>query len=125
MSAPVISKSAIEGVVADVVADTVRQVAAGREPTAAGIAFKAAQAGKAVSEDPRIAPALEPVSRLQSETIRGIVIAAGAPLIVALCRVAGVEVADGDAATIVTTLISLAGAAYAWYGRETTTRPLA
>lgn len=77
-----------------------------------------------VAADPRIAPALTPVSRLESQTLRGVAIATGAPLLVALGRMAGVEVVEGEAVSLLSTLVSLAGAAYAWYGRETTTRPL-
>lgn len=97
----------------------------GEIPSATDVATKARQVAQEVTTDPKIAPALVPVSRFDSQTIRGIVIAAGVPLVVALMRVAGVEIAEGDAATIVSTVVSLAGAAYAWYGRETTTRPLA
>lgn len=86
---------------------------------------QARRVAEEVTADPRLAPALTPVRRLESQTLRGIVIAAGAPLLIALGRLSGVEIAEGDAATVVATLLSLAGAAYAWFGRETTTRPLA
>ncbi|MFD1702192.1 hypothetical protein ACFSCV_04165 [Methylopila henanensis] len=78
-----------------------------------------------VVADPRIAGALKPVPAFESQTLRGVAIAAGAPLLVALGRLAGVEIAEGDAAIVVSTLVSLIGAAYAWRGRATTTRPLA
>lgn len=77
-----------------------------------------------VAHDPRILPGITPVSRLESQTLRGIAIAAGAPLLMALGRLFEIEIAEGDAALAISTLASLAGAAYAWYGRETTTRPL-
>lgn len=77
---------------------------------------------KRVVTDPAIAPTLEPISRMKSETLQGIVVAAAAPLVVAGLKAAGVEIADSDAANIIATLITLAGAVWAWYGRETATR---
>jgi hypothetical protein len=115
MSASVITKATLTAAIGAAVANV-----AHLPPSQA-----AEQAKAIVLSDPAIAKATTPISRLQSETIRGIVIAAGAPLIMALGRLAGVEIVEGDAATVVSTLISLAGAAYAWYGRETTSRPLA
>lgn len=109
---------------ADVVTEAAAAVIAeGGAPDAA--AEWARRLASAVVDDPRLAPALTPVPRFESQTLRGIVIAAGAPLLIALGRLSGVEIAEGDAATVVATLLSLAGAAYAWFGRETTTRPLA
>ncbi|GLK81434.1 hypothetical protein [Methylopila turkensis] len=78
-----------------------------------------------VVADPRIAGALKPVPPFESQTLRGVAVAAGAPLLVALGRLAGVEIAEGEAAIVASTLVSLIGAAYAWRGRATTTRPLA
>ncbi|RXF75441.1 hypothetical protein [Hansschlegelia zhihuaiae] len=119
-----ITRPKLERVVADVVASALRETAAAQPPSAGRIVTKASQAAADVARDPRIAPALAPVSRFDSQTIRGLVIAAGAPLLVAIGRLAGVEIAQGDAATALSTLVSLAGAAYAWHGRATTTRPL-
>jgi hypothetical protein len=119
-----ITRPKLERVVADIVANALRETAEAPPPSAARIAAKASQAAADVARDPRIAPALAPVSRFDSQTIRGLVIAAGAPLLVALGRFAGVEIAEGDAAAALSTLVSLAGAAYAWRGRATTTRPL-
>lgn len=115
-----ITAARLKDAVADVAATAIAEAA----PAGAALA-KARRIAEAVAADPRLAPALQPVSRLESQTIRGIVIAAGAPLLVALGRLAGLEIVEGDAATVVSTLLSLAGAAYAWIGRETTTRPLA
>lgn len=120
-----ITRPKLENVVAEIVVDKLREVSSAPEATNARLVLKATQAAAEVTRDPRIAAALEPVSRLESQTIRGIVIAAGAPLLVAFGRLLGLEMAEGDAAVAVSTLVSLAGAAYAWYGRETTTRPLA
>ena len=119
-----ITKSKLQSVVADVAAGVIREAAVAGEATPGKAIAKARRVADEVVADPRIAPALDPVPRLKSQTLRGILIAAGAPLVVALARLAGVELAEGDAATAVSTLLSLAGAAYAWYGRETTTRPL-
>lgn len=118
-----ITRSKLQAVVADAASEVLRD--AWLAPSTPGKTLASARrlAGEVIA-DPRIAPALEPVSRLQSQTLRGIVVAAGAPLLVALGRLAGVEIVEGEAATVVSTLVSLAGAAYAWYGRETTTRPL-
>lgn len=120
-----ITRPKLENVVADVAAEIIRDSALGGVATPGRTLADARRVASQVVADPRIAPALAPVSRLESQTIRGIVIAAGAPLLVALGRLAGIEIVEGDAATLVSTLASLAGAAYAWYGRETTTRPLA
>lgn len=118
-----ITRSRLEAVVSDAAASALREAAL--SGTTPGKAMAGAhKLAEEISADPRIAPALAPVSRLQSQTLRGIAIAAGAPLLVALGKALGVPVAEGAAAEIVSTLVSLAGAAYAWYGRETTTRPL-
>ncbi|WP_020185884.1 hypothetical protein [Methylopila sp. 73B] len=115
-----ITRSKLADVVAEAAASA---LAKGAEPGQAQA--QARRVAEDVVGDPRLAPALTPVPRLESQTLRGIVIAAGAPLLIALGRLSGVEIAEGDAATVVATLLSLAGAAYAWFGRETTTRPLA
>lgn len=109
---------------AEVVADAAA-VALAERALPGGALAEARRVAEDVTADPRLARALEPISRFESQTLRGIVIAAGAPLLIALGRLSGVEIAEGDAATVVATLLSLAGAAYAWFGRETTTRPLA
>jgi len=119
-----ITKSKLQSVVADAAAGIIREAAVVGEATPGKAIAKARRVADEVVADPRIAPALDPVPRLKSQRLRGVLIAAGAPLVVALARLAGVELAEGDAATAVSTLVSLAGAAYAWYGRETTTRPL-
>lgn len=118
-----ITRSILQTAVTEAAAAVIRG-AATAVATPSQAAAAAEQVASDVVADPRLAPALEPVSPLQSQTIRGIVIAAGAPLLVALGRAFGVEIVDGDAATLVSTAISLAGAAYAWRGRKTTTRPL-
>lgn len=115
-----ITEARLRDVVADVAAGVIAEAA-----TPGAALVRARQVAADVVADPRLAPALKPVSRFESQTIRGIVIAAGAPLVVALARLAGVEIVEGEAVTVVATLLSLAGAAYAWFGRETTTRPLA
>lgn len=120
-----ITRSRLEAVVADAASVALRDAALPGQATAGKAIAGARRLAEEVAADPRIAPALEPVSRLQSQTLRGIAIAAGAPLLVALGKALGVPVAETSAAEIVSTLISLLGAAYAWYGRETTTRPLA
>ena len=120
-----ITKPRLQDVVAEAAAAALREAARSPEPSPGATLTRARDVAKTVSADPRIAPALEPVSRLRSQTLRGVVIAAGAPLLVALGRLGGVEIVEGDAATLLSTLVSLLGAAYAWYGRETTTRPLA
>lgn len=120
-----ITRFKLETVVADVAAQALRDAAATGAATPGKALAGARRIASEVAADPRIAPALEPVSRLESQTLRGIVIAAGAPLLVALGRQFGLDLAEGDAAVVASTIVSLAGAAYAWYGRETTTRPLA
>ena len=119
-----ITRPKLEAVVAEAAADIIRDAAVSGGQTAGKTLASARRLAGEVVADARIAPALTPVSRFDSQTLRGVVIAAGAPLIVALGRLAGVEIVEGDAATALSTLVSLAGAAYAWYGRETTTRPL-
>ncbi|PZQ16964.1 MAG: hypothetical protein DI565_06125 [Ancylobacter novellus] len=119
-----ITRPKLEAAVAEAAAAALQAAARdGAQPTGRTLANARALAEE-VARDPRLAPALEPVSRFGSQTLRGVVIAAGAPLLVALGRALGVPVAESAAAEIVSTLVSLAGAAYAWYGRETTTRPL-
>lgn len=86
-----------------------------------------------VIADPAIAPALKPVSRLASETLQGITAAGVAQLlnltgaVKSLVIVAGWFGRSWDAdqvATVLTTALTVAGLAWAWYGRETTSRPL-
>jgi hypothetical protein len=101
---------------ADVVESAVRALPASATPE---------EVAKRVTSDPAIAPALKPISRVRSETLQGIVAAGIAPTVVILGKWAGVELVEGDVAQVVATLIMLAGLAWAWYGRETTTRPLA
>ncbi|MFC3692017.1 hypothetical protein [Chenggangzhangella methanolivorans] len=115
-----LTRSRLEAAVADAAADALGEAAV---PTGKAMAG-ARRLAESVSADPRVAPALEPVSRLKSQTLRGVAIAAGAPLVVALGKALGAPIAESAAAELVSTLVSLAGAAYAWYGRETTTRPL-
>lgn len=119
-----ITRPKLKAVVAEAAAEIIRDAAVSGGQTAGKTLASARRLAGEVVADERIAPALTPVSRLDSQTLRGVVIAAGAPLLVALGRAAGVEIVEGDAATALSTLVSLAGAAYAWYGRETTTRPL-
>lgn len=119
-----ITREKLESAVADAAAGVIREaVIAGAATPGKAIANARRVAAEVVADD-RVAPALEPVSRLRSETLRGVVVSAGAPLVAGLGRLMGFEMMDGDAATVISTLVSLLGAAYAWYGRETTTRPL-
>jgi hypothetical protein len=87
-----------------------------------------------VTSDPAIAPALKPVSRLASETIQGIATAGAAQILNATGIVKTLVIAAGwfgqtwnadDVSTVLTTVITIIGLAWAWYGRETTSRPLA
>jgi hypothetical protein len=125
MSPRSITRPKLENAIVDAAAGVIREAALAGAATPGAALATARRVADDVVADPRIAPALEPVRRFESQTLRGIAAAAGAPLLVALGRLAGVELAEGDAATAVATLVSLIGAAYAWYGRETTTRPLA
>lgn len=107
-----------------VAAQTAVEAAVAASPNSSPKAI-AARATEQILADPVIQNATTPISRLQSQTIQGIVVAAAAPLVMLLARKAGVDLAEGDGAVIVSSLITLAGAAYAWWGRETTSRPLA
>lgn len=93
-----------------------------------------AEVANRVTADPAIAHALEPISRLSSQVIQG-VSGIGA---VQLLNVFGVTetlvIAAGwfgqtwnadEVSTVATTIVTIVLAAYAWYGRETTSRPLA
>ncbi|HVI28879.1 hypothetical protein [Hansschlegelia sp.] len=108
----------------DVVESAVRNL----PPTAAP-----AEVAKRVVTDPAIAPALKPVSRLASETIQGITAAGAAQLLQMTGLAKSLVIAAGwfgqtwnadDVSTVATTAITLIGLAWAWYGRETTSRPL-
>lgn len=94
----------------------------------------ARQTAEMIVEDPAIAPALKPVSRLASETIQGIVAAGAAQIlqitglaktIVIVAGAFGQQWNADDVSTVATTVLTIGGLAWAWYGRETTTRPLA
>jgi hypothetical protein len=87
-----------------------------------------------VVSDPKIAPALKPVSRFASETIQGITAAGVAQLLSLTGATKSLVIVAGwfgqtwnadDVSTVATTVLTVAGLAWAWYGRETTTRPLA
>jgi hypothetical protein len=125
MSKTSITRPKLESAIVDAASAVLREAALAGSATPGAAIESARRVANEVVGDPRIAPALEPVPRLRSQTLQGVAISAGAPLLVALGRLAGVELAEGDAATVVATLVSLIGAAYAWRGRETTTRPLA
>jgi hypothetical protein len=101
---------------------------------AATTAATPAEAARKVVTDPAIAPALKPVSRLASETIQGITAAGAAQLLNLTGATKSLVIVAGwfgqtwnadEVSTVLTTIVTLGGLAWAWYGRETTTRPLA
>jgi hypothetical protein len=92
---------------------------------AAERASNPAEIAREVLADPVIKAATTPISRFSSETLQGITAAGLVQVLVAIGKVAGFEVAVDPWTTIISFLLTIAGLAYAWYGRETTTRPLA
>lgn len=93
-----------------------------------------AEVAKRVVTDPKIAPALKPISRLKSETMQGIAITGVAWFLqvtglgettTILLNLVGFEPEPAKVSTVLTTVLTLGGLGYAWYGRETTSRPLA
>ncbi|WP_020187776.1 hypothetical protein [Methylopila sp. 73B] len=119
------SKAITKPRLADAVEDAVRNLPNSATP---------AEVAKRVVTDPAISPALKPVSRWASETLQGITAAGAAQLLQITGFAKSIVIAAGwfgatwnadDVSTVSTTVITIAGLAYAWYGRETTTRPLA
>ncbi|PZQ18964.1 MAG: hypothetical protein DI565_00740 [Ancylobacter novellus] len=110
------TKAITKPTLADAVESAVRALPADAPPS---------DVARRVVTDPAIAPALQPVSRLKSETLQGVFVAALAPLVLVVARKLGVPIAEGDGAIIATSLVSIVAGLWAWYGRETTTRPLA
>jgi hypothetical protein len=133
MSAPVITKSKIESAVANAAVDVMRQVAASAERTNARIALKATEVAARVTADPAISTALEPLPRIRSETLQGIVVAGagwflqatglGETTTIALEQL-GYNPDPAKVSTVLTTLLTVGGRGWAWFGRETTTRRL-
>lgn len=119
------SKAITKPRLADVVEDAVRNLPNSATP---------AEVAKRVVTDPAISPALKPISRFKSEVIQGITAAGLAQFVQltglgeSLVIVAGWLGYHPDPAqfsTVLTTVVTLLGLGLAWYGRETTTRPLA
>ena len=95
---------------------------------------KVARAKAIVLTKPTIAKATKPISRVKSQVIQGISAAGLAQIVqttglgeslVIVARWAGFAPDPAEFSTVLTTLVTIAGLALAWYGRETTTRPLA
>jgi len=110
---------------ADAIESAVRNLPASAAP---------AEVAKRVVTDPAIAPALKPISRLASETIQGITAAGIAQVLSLTGATKSLVIVAGwfghswnadEVSTVLTTVLTVAGLAWAWYGRETTTRPLA
>ncbi|WP_020184847.1 hypothetical protein [Methylopila sp. 73B] len=119
------SKAITKPRLADVVEDAVRNLPNSATP---------AEVAKRVVTDPAISPALKPVSRWASETLQGITAAGAAQVLNVLGVTKSLVIVAGwfgqtwnadEVSTVLTTVVTAAGLAYAWYGRETTTRPLA
>lgn len=95
---------------------------------------KIARAKTIVLTKPTIAKATKPISRLKSETLQGVAGIGVAQLLNAFGVTKSLVIAAGwfgqtwnpdEVSTVLTTVVSLALAAWAWYGRETVSRPLA
>ncbi len=95
---------------------------------------EADKVAKRVATAPVIAPALKPISRLKSQVIQGISAAGLAQIVqqtglgeslVIVANWLGFAPDPVEFSQVFTTIVTLAGLALAWYGRETTTRPLA
>ncbi len=93
-----------------------------------------AEVAQAVLANPTIAKATTPISRLASETMQGLATAGAAQIlqltglaktIVILAGAFGQTWNPDDVSTVATTVLTFAGLLWAWYGRETTSRPLA
>ncbi|MDR4308391.1 hypothetical protein IHQ68_17365 [Chelatococcus sambhunathii] len=92
-----------------------------------------ARAKAAVLNDPDVANAVTPIPRLRSETLQGVAGIGAAQLLNAFGVTKTLVIAAGwfgrtwnpdEVSTVLTTVVSLALAGWAWYGRETTSRPL-
>lgn len=92
-----------------------------------------ARAKAAVLNDPAVANAVTPIPRLRSETLQGVAGIGATQLLNAFGVTKTLVIAAGwfgrtwnpdEVSTVLTTVVSLALAAWAWYGRETTSRPL-
>lgn len=92
------------------------------------------EVAKRVTSDPDIAPALQPIPMLQSQVFQGLSIIAVAQfleftgLVKSLVIVAGwfgQEWSPDEVGVVLTTMLTVGGLLYAWYGRKNTTRPIA
>lgn len=92
-----------------------------------------ARAKAAVLNDRDVAKAVTPIPRLRSETLQGVAGIGAAQLLNAFGVTKTLVIAAGwfgrtwnpdEVSTVLTTVVSLALAGWAWYGRETTSRPL-
>lgn len=95
---------------------------------------KVARAQAIVLTKPTIAKATKPISRFASQTIQGIAAAGAAQLLQVSGFAKSLVIAAGwfgqtwnadEVSQVASTVITIVGLAWAWYGRETTTRPLA
>ena len=91
------------------------------------------QVAREVLSDPAIAKATTPISRLASETLQGITAAGIAQVLSLTGATKSLVIIAGwfgqawnadEVSTVLTTVLTVAGLAWAWYGRETTCRPL-
>ncbi len=92
-----------------------------------------ARAKASVLAEPTVARATTPISRFRSETLQGVAGIGAAQLLNAFGVTKTLVIAAGwfgrswnpdEVSTVLTTVVSLALAAWAWYGRETASRPL-
>ncbi len=95
---------------------------------------KIARARDLVLHDPLIDRATTPIPRLKSEVLQGVAGIGVAQILNAFGVTETLVIAAGwfgrswkpeEVSTVLTTIVSLGLAVYAWYGRETTSRPLA
>ncbi len=110
----------------DVIRDAVTKAAASNaSPT---------EVARDVLSNPTIAKATTPISRLTSETLQGITAAGVAQMLNVTGVTKSLVIVAGwfgqswpadDVSTVATTVLTIASLAWAWYGRETTTRQLA
>lgn len=95
---------------------------------------KIARVQALVLNEPTIAQATAPIPRLRSEVLQGVAGIGATQLLNAFGVTKTLVVAVGwfgktwdadEVSTVLITIVSLCLAAYAWYGRETASRPLA
>ncbi|MFL1873920.1 hypothetical protein ACIKT0_01620 [Hansschlegelia beijingensis] len=110
----------------DVIRDVVTKAAAS--------SASPAEVAREVLSEPTIAKATRPISRVASETLQGITAAGIAQVLSLTGATKSLVIIAGwfgqswnadEVSTVLTTVLTVAGLAWAWYGRETTTRPLA